>query len=70
MNLSVEKDSFSLNEENKLLYIKNVELYRNTSPNKTYVIPNKIVIVKDNEELLTISELENYYNTNGSWKQG
>lgn len=69
MNLSVEKDSFSLNEEDKLLYIKDVELYRNTSPNKTYVIPNKIVIVKDNEELLTISELENYYNTNGSWKQ-
>lgn len=68
LNVNVEQNNFIVTNPTRIVCFDMIELYRESSP-IIYTIPGRIVITRNNEELLNITELEEYYNGNGTWNQ-
>lgn len=68
LNVNVEQNNFIVTNPTRIVYFDIIELYRESSP-IVYTIPSRIVITRNNEELLDITELEEYYNGNSTWNQ-
>ena len=68
IDVSCESNEFIITNSNRIVNINRIELFRQNDSSKIYVIPTRIIISRNNLELINITDLEEYYNPNYTWK--